>query len=333
MAIDIALLTYDAELVTETGAAYLLNDALLSLAWEEQEGQLAQKATLELADCKAGADDLRSLLKINCMIKIYADWGKGRQPLFEGTIWEWKYERGQNQTLSVTVYDPMIRLQQSKDFKYFSKGLATPAIVGNICGDWGVPLDYKWDQQMTHEKKVFNGETVSNMIIKLLEEVQQQTGIQYVASYKEGKLWVGGYGMNQEIYRFTGENTISTSDKLSINNLVTRVKIIGKADDEGRTSVDAVIDGNLDYGILQEIIRRDSNKDIGKANAEAKALLKSRGQPEESILVNSPDLPFLRRGDAVEMSAGNLSGIFHVLGVSHNATQKQMTMTLMRAPN
>ena len=139
--------------------------------------------------------------------------------------------------------------------------------------------------------------------------------------------------MNQEIYRFTGENTISTSDKLSINNLVTRVKIIGKADDEGRTSVDAVIDGNLDYGILQEIIRRDSNKDIGKANAEAKALLKSRGQPEESILVNSPDLPFLRRGDAVEMSAGNLSGIFHVLGVSHNATQKQMTMTLMRAPN
>ena len=49
-------------------------------------------------------------------------------------------------------------------------------------------------------------------------------------------------------------------------------------------------------------------------------------------MVTSADLPFLRKGDAVEMQAGNLSGIFCVLGVSHNATTKQMTMTLMRQP-
>ena len=34
----------------------------------------------------------------------------------------------------------------------------------------------------------------------------------------------------------------------------------------------------------------------------------------------------------MEVQAGNLSGMFCVLGVSHNATTKQMTMTLMRQP-
>ena len=185
---------------------------------------------------------------------------------------------------------------------------------------------------MTHEKKVFNCEAVSDMIVKLLEEVRQQTGVKYAALYRDGKLEVTDYGTNQDIYLFEGNNSISTSDKLTLDNLVTRVKIIGKAEDDERSSVDAVIDGNLEYGVLQEVILRDSDKDIGKAKAEAQATLDERGQPEESIMVTAPDVPFIRRGDAVEVSAGNLTGLFLVKGISHNATSKQMTMTLMRQP-
>lgn len=329
MDVDVALLKYGADLITESGAIYHLDEAIQSLAWEEQDGQLAQKASIELADCKVGGDWLRSLLKINCIIRIYANWGAGRQMVFEGTIWEWQYTYSKDKRLAIIAYDPMIRLQQSKDMKYFTAGLTTPAILGAVCGEWGVPLDYQW-QQITHEKKVFNGETVSDIIIKLLEEVRQQTGSRYVALYKDGKLQVLGLGMNQSVYRFTGDNSISMTTKLSINNLVTRVKIIGKADNTGRLSVDSVMDGNLAFGVLQEIVKRDGDKDIGRAKSEAGALLKEHGGPEESIMVNSPDLPFLRRGDAVDVAAGNLDGIFYVLGVSHNAATKQMTMTLLR---
>ncbi len=224
----------------------------------------------------------------------------------------------------------MIRLQQSKDFYYFSAGMSTPAILEAICGDWGIPLDYRWSRQITHGKKVFNCEAVSDMIIKLLEEVRQQTGTSYTAIYKDGKLVIADYGTNEDVYLINYPCTISTSDKLSMNNLVTRVKILGKADDDGRSSVEAVIDGNLDFGVLQEVIRRDEDKDIGKAKAEAEQTLKERGKPEESIVVTSVDLPFLRKGDMAEIQAGNLSGMFYVLGVSHNATMKQMSMTLKR---
>lgn len=331
MSVDIAQMRYHVELVTESGEAYDLDNAVESLAWEEQDGQLAQKATLTISSHSPeyGAT-IRGMLKINRMIRIYADWGGGVSPVFEGTIWEWQYDRSEKQSHVITVYDPMIRLQQSKDFYYFSAGMSTPAILGTICGDWGVPLSYQWSQQMSHEKKVLNCETISDMIIKILNEVRQQTGGRYVAIYKDGSLIISDYGTNSDVYLFDYPITIRTSDKISMNNLVTRVKIIGKADDAGRSSVDAVVDGNLEFGVLQEVLRRDEDKDIGTAKAEAQQTLNERGEPEETIVVTSADLPFLRKGDAVEMQAGNLSGTFYVLGVSHNATQKQMSMTLSR---
>ena len=330
MAVDVALINYDVELITEGGTVYDLDNALISLAWEEQEGQLAQKATVTVVNYNMGSGYLMSLAKPNCVIRIYASWGAGRQKVFEGAIWEWNYTSAQTKELCLIVYDPMIRLQQSKDIKYFSPGMTTPAMLGSICGDWGIPLDYKWSQQITHEKKVFNGEAVSDIITKLLEEVRQQTGVRYAALYKDGKLVVSDYGTNAEVYCFDTTNTISTSDKLSISSLVTRVKIIGKEDNQGRSSVEAVIDGDMRFGVLQEVIKRDNDKSIGTAMAEAQAVLKERGKPEEGIMVNGPDLPFLRKGDAVDVAAGNLIGTFYVLGVSHNATQRQMTMTLRR---
>lgn len=331
MSVDIGQVRYHVELITENGEVYELDNAIQSLVWEEQEGQLAQKATILLVSHSAeNGAVIRALLKINRFIRIYADWGSGMKPVFEGTIWEWQYSRSARQELSIIVYDPMIRLQQSKDFYYFSSGMSTPAILGAICGDWGIALDYQWSKQIIHAKKVFNCKTVSNMIIQLLEEVRQQTGSRYAASYRDGKLLIADYGSNSEVYLFDYLTTISTSDKLNMNNLVTKVKIIGKADNEGRSSVEAVLEGNLDFGVLQEIIIRDAAKDVGAAKAEAEQILKERGCPDEAIMVTAADLPFLRKGDAVEIQAGNLTGRFYVLGVSHNASRKQMTMTLRR---
>ena len=84
---DVALVEYDVELITEGGTAYDLDNALIALAWEEQEGQMAQKATVTVANIKTGSGYLMSLAKLNCVIRIYAHWGAGRQKMFEGAIW------------------------------------------------------------------------------------------------------------------------------------------------------------------------------------------------------------------------------------------------------
>ena len=49
MDVDIAQVQYFVELITETGDIYELDNAIQTLAWEEQEGQLAQKATITIS--------------------------------------------------------------------------------------------------------------------------------------------------------------------------------------------------------------------------------------------------------------------------------------------
>jgi len=329
--IAISTLTYDVELTTESGARYLLNDALLSLQWEEQKNELAQRATLTVANFNIGGTYLIHLAKINCKINIFAKWEGGGKQVFSGTIWEWQYLSSTQKELTLIAYDLLIRLQQSKDFKYYSAGMSTQALINDICGEWGVPVSYQWGQSITHEKKVFSGDAVSDMIIHLLEEVKQRTGQRYIAYFKDGQLQIVGYGTNTPIYKYGMNNTISTIDKLTINDLVTRVKIIGKADDKGRSPVDTTVDGDTQYGVLQEIVRRDSNKDIAAAIAEANAIIAKRGKPEEIIQINAPDVPVTRKGDKIEAKAGNLIGMFYVEGASHNGTARQMTLTLSRA--
>jgi hypothetical protein len=67
--VDVALVEYDVELITEGGVIYDLDNALISLAWEEQEGQLAQKAVVTVVNIKTGSGYLMSLAKLNCMIR------------------------------------------------------------------------------------------------------------------------------------------------------------------------------------------------------------------------------------------------------------------------
>ena len=89
-------------------------------------------------------------------------------------------------------------------------------------------------------------------------------------------------------------------------------------------------DGDTRYGVLQEIIRRDTDKTLDAAMSEANALIKARGKPEEVIQLNAPDLPFLRKGDKIEVEAGNLIGFFFIEGVVHYGTARRMTLQLSK---
>ena len=87
MDVDIAQVQYFVELITETGDIYELDNAIQTLAWEEQEGQLAQKATITISSHSTENGALiRSLLKINRIIRIHANWGAGVQTVVDFLI-------------------------------------------------------------------------------------------------------------------------------------------------------------------------------------------------------------------------------------------------------
>ena len=337
--INIKSIKYAVELITESGNIYDLTPALIKMDWEESINEMAQRATIVLQQKKAGGAWLHGLAKINCIIRIKGKWNNAARPddkqagmlLFEGTIWDWSYASGINKELTLTAYDNLMRLNRSKDFFYYTAGMNTQTLIADICDEWGIPLSYEWEHGITHQKKAFRGKkTIADMIIGLLDEASEKTGEKYVLYYKGNQLAIKGYGTNRPVYLLDQSGTVSTNNKLTINNLVTKVKVFGRQDDAGRSQVEAIVEGDLSFGVLQEIVLRDNNKTLAEAKAEANVILGNRGSPEEMIKWDGPDLPFLRKGDKVEIKAGNLLGFFYIEGIMHFGDTRRMTLTLTR---
>ena len=152
----------------------------------------------------------------------------------------------------------------------------------------------------------------------------------YVMFFEKDILIIRKKGSNTDIYYFHGKNVESTTDRLTLQGLITKVLVYGKSEEDKRPPLLKTIDGNLEYGVLQEIITKDSNKTLDDAEKEAQNKLKENGKPEETITVSTVDVPMMRKGDKIKLVAGNLSGYFIVEGVTHNGFDKTMEMELER---
>lgn len=322
---------YKIILTRETGEKLNISAIVTGLVWEEQPEELAMRATFELSNTKHQNEYMSSILKLLTVITIYANQGDGYNEVFNGIVWDWTYTSSDQKILGIVAYDRLIYLQNSKDNKYFSAGTSTADVIGTICNDWGIPYKYEYDS-ITHAKLLYQRTTVSDMIIKTLKEAQNKLDIKYVLNFTGGTLNIKKQGQNSEVYMFKADqNAIMTKNRLTLDDLITEVWITGKADDEGRLPIEAKEVGDTSYGTLREMVAKDGDNSLADAQAEAKKLLKERGKPKEYSSIQAVDVPTIRRGDKIKVEAGNLIGYFYVLGISHDATQRTMSMEIERA--
>jgi hypothetical protein len=149
-------------------------------------------------------------------------------------------------------------------------------------------------------------------------------------NYENGTLYIRQRGYNADVYEFMTGNVIATEHNRTMDELVTRVMVVGKESKEGRAPVVATLDGDLSFGLLQDIVQKESAKSLADAQKDAETMLKDRGQPKDTVRVTAPDIPFLRRGWKIKIRAGDLDDYYFVLGVSHEAGGATMTMEVER---
>lgn len=136
-------------------------------------------------------------------------------------------------------------------------------------------------------------------------------------------------GSNKTIYHFDEDtNATLVRDKISIADLVTRVKVVGKEDSEGRQPVEAVLDGLTQYGIRQRIYNRSEDDTLTAAKSAAQEMLNEQGKPARTITLEAPDVPTIRKGDKIHVKAGTLNGYYIIKAIRHDAASKSMTMDL-----
>lgn len=324
---------YYVTMLTKKGSVkYDLTPILTSLKIYDSDGELATKANISFVNTNIGGSWLTGLFTVGDVIKITADNGEGKKDVGTFTIWERGYDRDLKKTISVTAYDSkLIYLQKSEDVRIYAKGKDTKSIVSDICNAWSVPLSFEYTST-THELKQWRGTKLSEMILECLEDVRKATGKKYVLYSENNKLIIRGYGQNKTVYTFDAtKNVFSTSSSTTLEGVVTKINIYSHADEGVRNKLEASITGRTsDYGTIQQVIIRSDNKALAECKKEANQTMKDEGQAIEKFTLETRDIPFLKKGDALQVNAGNMVGKYYAISVMHDATESTMRVEAVR---
>jgi len=326
--IDVSKITYSLAFLSPLGERIDLSPFLRSLSWEENEGELAVRLEVELQNQQlAGGKWLHQLIPLGGQVFLFADWGSGMQEVFRGTIFTWDYRTDPLGHFTVAAYDQLIYLTKSKDDRYYRSGTTAKAIIQDIAKAWGIPLGTVEGPDTALAKQVFRGQSLADMIFDVLNQAKKRGAGKWVVRSKQGKIDIIRPGQNSPVYCFTADTNVeSIEDRQDIEDLVTRVKIIGAEDKEGKAPVVAQLDGRTEFGVLQEVVYERQHDTPAAAKSAAEDILKERGQPRKRRRVQAPDLPFLRKGDKVKIVAGTLNGYYIISGITHDATNRTMVM-------
>lgn len=309
---------------------YNVTKSVVSQDRAEPKGQLAQRLMLHLVNVKVGDTWLSSLLKPRSRVVVYADDGTQNGEVFRGYLWT----RSRNDSISenelrYVCYDNLIYFHESDDSLYFSSGKSTKDIMSSICSKWGINLQYTYES-ITHTKMPLRGALSDIFTSDILDLVKKRTNKKYVIRSEKDTMVVQTVGSNSTIYHFiAGKNLTRTASGWTMDGVITQVIVTGKADADDREPIEATVSGKTDeYGTLQKIQRRSENTSLADAKIEAKNTIDEYGVPKWEYEITGPDVPWIRKGDKVYVSAGENVGYRIVTDIDRTIDSKRREMTI-----
>ncbi len=328
--IDLSKIKYRVVVMDEAGNQYNIKDYIQNLGWEENETEISVRSSFTARNDKTSKGYLSSIIKPGCLVGIIAtDGGSLDEEVARGYVENWNpVEKNSGNNLKCTCYDELYKLQKSQDNRYYPSGTGTKSALQGIFDDWEIPQGDYNGPNASHGKTVCNNKYLSDILLEFLDDAVKRGEEKCMIKAAKGYTSVVPWGSNETVYVFRMDNTQSFSQTISTANLITRVKVVGQADDDGKRSVDATLNGETKYGIRQRIYTRGSDETLSDANSAAQEILDGEGKIEKEMTVQSPDVPFIRKGDLVYIISGSVSDYYYVKSIQHNADAYSMTMEL-----
>lgn len=325
--IETSKVRYQLSAVTADGVKLHLDDVTRELDWEEQPEELAVRLTATIQNVqRSNGRWLHQLLPLGGKIFLHADIGSGMAEIFRGTIFRNQYRTDPLGYFTLTAYDSLIYLARSQDDRIYSAGTHAKTIIEDIAKAWQIPLGRIDGPNEALSKQVFRSQRLSQMISTVLDEAKKRGSGKYIVRSIQDKIDVIRPGQNASVFCFTSDNVANVDDTQHIEELVTRVKIVGTAKDGERRPIIATMDGSTEFGVLQELVHQEQYDTPAAARKAAQEMLRERGKPKKERKFTAPDVPTLRRGDKIYLNAGTLTGYFIVSGVSHDAAKQTMSL-------
>ena len=101
----------------------------------------------------------------------------------------------------------------------------------------------------------------------------------------------------------------------------------GSGGETGRyLTVDSVSKNTDKYGTLQQILVLGKDENLSDAKTEANQTLKDNATPKKELEVESVDIPWVKKGDQIYISAGSLNGYYVIKSIEHDALKYSMNI-------
>lgn len=327
--VDIATLKYKVVVIYKN-KRYNITEYIRGLAWEENDGELAQRVTFSIRNDETAEKFVSERIRLGCTVLVYAKHGeKSFQEVARGELVT-RSPTNQNSShdMKCVCYDKLYNLQKSQDNFFFKSGIGTKSRIKKVLGRWKVPLGRYEGPNKKHGKKWYQNKYLSDILLNILHDAVKKGGKRCVLRMEKGKVAVVPRGSNATVYVFKGGNTKVAAREISSADLVTRVKIIGKSKKSGKNRVYATLNGLTKYGVRQKMYNRSSDESLKEAKKAGKQILEEEGKVKKEVTVQCPDVPYVRKGDLVYMNVGAVYGYYYVLGIQHDAASYSMTMDI-----
>lgn len=193
------------------------------------------------------------------------------QVVFQGIVVAEK-QSGANK-YSYTCFDYCFYLNKSEIEIQFN-GVSGLEAIKKVCSENNVPLGNVADIK-TNIKKIYQGETVSDVIKDIIKQATEETGYKYRLEYRDGKIHVEDY-KDLVLDKVITQPINNYSRDLSMEDM--RNSIVAISQKEKSTSVKSTIQDDESikkYGLIKKIVKVDDKKSAQTAQIAKKTIQES----------------------------------------------------------
>lgn len=336
MSVDISKVSYSLILLLPDGRELNVDELLLSGTLEELNNELATRLSITLRNIKLKDGWIHQHVYLKRKVILEATDGVSTKEVFRGEVYNWK-ESSTSQTVSFIAYDALYELQQSKEHWYFTNDETGASSIKRIASRRGIPVGRIDGPNVKLAAKLYQSGNQGDIIADRLEESRKKGSGRFIVRANQDKLEVVKEASNTVVYELDNKFIEDSSDEHDIESIVTRVKIYGNEDKQGRAEVKSTKEKNTQFGVIQDIIYSSSYKSISEAEKAAEEILEERSKPKIKRRITGPSIPWVRKGDLLNVKTGTICKVVNgevvgvpsvILGVTHDIKNLSMSLTL-----
>lgn len=247
----------------------------------------------------------------------------GDDLLFQGTIQ--KATRSGLSSYQYDAFDNAWYLNKQETRIQFNNVDIKSAIT-TLCKQENIPCEVACDIT-TKVTKIYNGDTISNVIDDLLKLATNETGKQYRREYNYGKLYINTFDNLKMIW--DKEPLVSEfNQEYDCDGLANKIVVLSGNEKSQTVVATAQDDASIKkYGLYVHYEKVDDKK---KAQADqiAKTKLKNMAYPKKSIKVTLMGDNYVRSGRILKFNQPNIGmvGEYIVTNCSHSYDMGKHTM-------